>query len=213
MLAANGRRSVHANNAAANNRAETLGAANEPNFDVRGELYRLANVDLVAIEGIEASTALVVLSEIGTDIIGSLVRGIVNAIPGLRETLHSITNLIPDWKGPEDVDRKLLEPAGRAIMAGLINGIDDGTGPLRRKLMGITDMIGGTTAMMGAPRFGLPTPVSAPTLASDPNGGAMNPQFGVKVFLGTREIEDIVDVQVIKANAQQARLITTGMRR
>src|SRR5690242_9890686 len=34
MLAANGRRSVHANNAAANNRAETLGAANEPNFDV-----------------------------------------------------------------------------------------------------------------------------------------------------------------------------------
>lgn len=153
------------------------------------------------------------LFEIGTDIIGSLVRGIVNAIPGLRETLHSITNLIPDWKGPEDVDRKLLEPAGRAIMAGLINGIDDGTGPLRRKLMGITDMIGGTTATVGAPRFGLPTPVSAPTLASDPNGGAMNPQFGVKVFLGTREIEDIVDVQVIKANAQQARLITTGMRR
>jgi hypothetical protein len=121
--------------------------------------------------------------------------------------------MIPKWKGPEDLDKRLLIPAGEAIMSGLITGIDNGTDPLRRKLMGITDMIGGTTAAVGVPRFGLPTPVSAPTLASDPNGGAMNPQFGVKVFLGTREIEDIVDVQVIKANAQQARLITTGMRR
>lgn len=153
------------------------------------------------------------LYEIGSDIIGSLLRGIINGIPGLRETLNTITSMIPKWKGPEDTDRNLLVPAGRAIMAGLIAGIDDGTDPLRRKLMGITDMIGGTTAMMGAPRFGLPTPVSAPTLGSDPNGGSVNPQFGVKVFLGTREIEDIVDVQVIKANAQQARLITTGMRR
>ncbi len=36
-------------------------------FDVRGALYRMAGVDLTVIEGIEESTALVVLSEIGTD--------------------------------------------------------------------------------------------------------------------------------------------------
>jgi transposase len=40
---------------------------NEPTFDARGRLYQLAGVDLTAIEGIEAPTALVVLSEVGTD--------------------------------------------------------------------------------------------------------------------------------------------------
>lgn len=41
--------------------------ANGPSFDVRGRLFRMSGVDLTAIEGIEASTALVVQSEIGTD--------------------------------------------------------------------------------------------------------------------------------------------------
>lgn len=41
--------------------------ANEATFDVRGSLFRLAGVDLTAIEGIDAATALVILSEIGTD--------------------------------------------------------------------------------------------------------------------------------------------------
>lgn len=40
---------------------------NRPAFEVRGALYRMAGVDLTVIEGIEESTALVVLSEIGTD--------------------------------------------------------------------------------------------------------------------------------------------------
>jgi transposase len=42
--------------------------ANEPTFDVRGLLYRMAGVDLTVIEGIDAATALVVLSEIGVDL-------------------------------------------------------------------------------------------------------------------------------------------------
>jgi transposase len=40
---------------------------NEPTFDVRNRLYQMAGVDLTVVEGIEASTAAVVLSEIGTD--------------------------------------------------------------------------------------------------------------------------------------------------
>ena len=42
--------------------------ANEPTFDVRGLLYRMAGVDLTVIEGIDAATALVILSELGTDL-------------------------------------------------------------------------------------------------------------------------------------------------
>jgi len=41
--------------------------ANEPRFDARARLYCLCGVDLTAIEGIEETTALVLLSEIGTD--------------------------------------------------------------------------------------------------------------------------------------------------
>ncbi len=40
---------------------------NEPHFDARQKLYDVVGVDLTAIEGIEAGTALVILSEIGTD--------------------------------------------------------------------------------------------------------------------------------------------------
>jgi transposase len=41
--------------------------ANQVPFDVRALLLRWAGVDLTAIEGIDAATALVILSEIGTD--------------------------------------------------------------------------------------------------------------------------------------------------
>ena len=40
---------------------------NEVTFDARQRLYQVAGVDLTALEGMEESTALVVLSEIGTD--------------------------------------------------------------------------------------------------------------------------------------------------
>jgi len=41
---------------------------NEPKFGARTLLFRLAGVDLTAIEGISETTALVILSEIGTDL-------------------------------------------------------------------------------------------------------------------------------------------------
>lgn len=40
---------------------------NEPRFQARERLFQLAGVDLTAIEGVETTTALVVLSEVGTD--------------------------------------------------------------------------------------------------------------------------------------------------
>ena len=40
---------------------------NTPDFDVRGELYRLTGVDLTEVDGLHASTAQTIISEIGTD--------------------------------------------------------------------------------------------------------------------------------------------------
>jgi transposase len=44
------------------------GKKNQTPFDARPLLFRLAGVDLTAIEGIDEATALVILSEIGTDL-------------------------------------------------------------------------------------------------------------------------------------------------
>lgn len=43
-------------------------AKNAPRFDVRRALFQMSGVDLTAIDGIEASTALTVLAEIGPDL-------------------------------------------------------------------------------------------------------------------------------------------------
>lgn len=48
-------------------RAARRRRGNEPHFDARQRLYEAVGVDLTAIEGIEAGTALAILSEIGTD--------------------------------------------------------------------------------------------------------------------------------------------------
>ena len=42
--------------------------ANDPAFDVEKALYQMAGVDLTVLEGIDASTALVLLSEVGPDV-------------------------------------------------------------------------------------------------------------------------------------------------
>jgi hypothetical protein len=56
----------------------------------------------------------------------------------VKSILGSVTNLIPDWKGPAERDAVLLRPAGGLIMGGLVDGIEDGKKPLRRSLSGIT---------------------------------------------------------------------------
>src|SRR5262249_27347373 len=41
---------------------------NDPSFDLRAELYRIAGVDLTDIPGVSAMTAQVILTEIGPDV-------------------------------------------------------------------------------------------------------------------------------------------------
>src|SRR2546423_7230941 len=41
---------------------------NDPDFDLRGELYRIVGVDLTDIPGINAVTAHTIISEVGTDV-------------------------------------------------------------------------------------------------------------------------------------------------
>lgn len=74
----------------------------------------------------------------GKNIIRGLINGINNMIGSLKSKLNSVTNMIPDWKGPERVDRQLLFDTGRTIMGGLENGITAGLPGLRSTLRDVT---------------------------------------------------------------------------
>lgn len=81
------------------------------------------------------------LENAGGQLIGGLIRGIKNAVPGLAGTLNWVTNMIPDWKGPADKDAKLLEPTGEMIMDGLARGMRRGAQGVKADLTGLTNAL------------------------------------------------------------------------
>jgi phage-related protein len=74
------------------------------------------------------------LLDAGKDIVNGLLDGIEAMWQKVKDKLSGLTDLIPDWKGPPGVDKKLLTPAGRMIMDGLMDGIDDRFPDLRGQL-------------------------------------------------------------------------------
>lgn len=77
----------------------------------------------------------------GAAIMASLRSGLISGIQAVKNVLTSMTSLIPTWKGPESLDRKLLVPAGEAIMGGLIRSIAAAIPQLRSTLALVTDEV------------------------------------------------------------------------
>lgn len=77
----------------------------------------------------------------GADIMNSLRSGLISGIQAVKNVLTSMTSLIPTWKGPESLDRRLLVPAGKAIMGGLIRSIESEIPTLRKTLAAVTDEV------------------------------------------------------------------------
>lgn len=75
----------------------------------------------------------------GRRIIDGLISGIQSAIGRIKSVLGGITNLIPDWKGPADVDSKLLVKNGELIMQGLNDGLSTGFQSTQKLLNGMTN--------------------------------------------------------------------------
>lgn len=77
----------------------------------------------------------------GKDIVLGLIRGIRSGFDEVRNTLGDLTSMLPDWKGPADVDRRILRDSGRMVMEGFQQGIEDQRGSIERALRDITDSI------------------------------------------------------------------------
>lgn len=94
------------------------------------------------------------LLQTGKDIISGLINGIKAMLPDLSGLFQWITDNLPDWKGPEDKDRKLLAPAGRAVMHGFAEGIQMGAMDVRRMLGDFTTDLGGIRSASDNITFG-----------------------------------------------------------
>ncbi len=66
------------------------------------------------------------LNNAGQNIMNSLYNGLVAAYGKVQRFVGGIANWIARNKGPESVDRRLLQPAGQWIMEGLAEGLDRG---------------------------------------------------------------------------------------
>jgi hypothetical protein len=78
----------------------------------------------------------------GAEILEGLLDGIQSMWNSVQSKFSDLTSSIPDWKGPEDTDRRLLRPAGRWIIGSLEDGMDDEIPNVESKLAGLTNDIG-----------------------------------------------------------------------
>ncbi|MEV7584385.1 phage tail tape measure protein [Streptomyces erythrochromogenes] len=77
----------------------------------------------------------------GRSIIQGLIDGVTGMIGSLQRRFSTITNMIPDWKGPMSLDMRLLTPSGEALMSGLMDGVEDRLPAVRRLFQGVTSDI------------------------------------------------------------------------
>ena len=78
------------------------------------------------------------LFDAGKNIIGGLIDGIKSMIGKVQDTLGSITDKIPDWKGPAQRDKILLVRNAELIMGGFIKGLEGQFGAVQSTLGGLT---------------------------------------------------------------------------
>src|SRR5690606_32398668 len=92
------------------------------------------------------------LRDAGRRIISGLIDGIRGRFADVRNTLGELTSMLPSWKGPAELDRRILRDAGRQVMEGFQAGIQDERGNIERLLRGITTDMGSIGAFTGRVR-------------------------------------------------------------
>lgn len=87
-----------------------------------------------------------ILFNAGASIIDGLINGLKSALGSLGSFLGSVGSFIASHKGPIDVDRVLLVPHGKAIIQGLMDGMNSRKTELQSMLTGLTGSVAGSAA-------------------------------------------------------------------
>lgn len=75
------------------------------------------------------------LWDTGRSIIQGLIDGIYSAFDWVRSTLNELTGMLPEWKGPAEVDKVILKKSGQMVIRGFITGME-GQYPDAQKSLG-----------------------------------------------------------------------------
>ena len=65
-------------------------------------------------------------------------------IGSVQSTLSNLTASLTSWKGPEDLDKRILTPAGAFVIQGFIRGLESQYGNVKNSLQGLTRDVAGT---------------------------------------------------------------------
>jgi len=143
------------------------------------------------------------LLDIGSQIMQGLWDGLKAKWEDVKGWFGGVTDLIPDLKGPASRDRKLLTNAGRLIMGGFQDGLEQGAkGPL-----GFLDSL---TTKVGA-SLDVRAPRISPDLARAAAGGTTIVNVTVEAPVGSspaeigRELVRCIDSFVAAGGRQVAR--------
>jgi hypothetical protein len=74
----------------------------------------------------------------GKDLIQGLINGIKDSFGTVKDLLGDLTSQLPDWKGPKELDKIILEQSGELVVGGFVKGIRKGIPTVKSALAGLT---------------------------------------------------------------------------
>jgi phage-related protein len=157
------------------------------------------------------------LYQAGSALIGGLLQGITEKFEAVKSFVGGIGSWVADHKGPLSYDRQLLIPAGVAIMDGLSDGLRSQMGTLAATTADVTDTLRSisTARALGAGTLDFAPPAVRTAAANGalfgPTGTDM-PAFNVRVYVGDRELTDIVDTRIEAADGRSLDYVAAGRR-
>lgn len=132
----------------------------------------------------------------GARLISGFVDGIESKIGAVTSTLSGLTSKLPDWKGPAELDARILTPSGELLIDGLIAGIQRAVPRVRAELQGLTGQLpsfGPQMAGVSAPAAAVATPV-------------------IHVSIGNEAVDQYVSVRADRVYNERARTAAQGVR-
>jgi TP901 family phage tail tape measure protein len=146
------------------------------------------------------------LIDAGRRIIEGLLNGIKSMIGSVKDALGSLTNLLPDWKGPKEKDAKLLRDNGSIIIQSLIDGFLARFSDVRSTLGSLTDVIPTSINASVTQVVGL-NPASAGVIAPTRPTTAGSDQYTIEVRIDPSDLAGLQQVEKFVASVrQQARM-------
>jgi len=92
------------------------------------------------------------LGNAGKGMIDGFVGGIKSAFGAVKDTLNNLTSMLPDWKGPAELDKKILMKSGKLVMGGFESGLESQFGAIESKLGKFTNNLGSSNNLSGIER-------------------------------------------------------------